>query len=88
MDKLTDGKTRQDSLTSTEVLTLKAQNKVADNILSSISSEKIRLGISCESLQMIHMNCQALFSLKKIYKKIKMPSVANAIRTWLRVARG
>ena len=42
---------------------------VADNILNTylLFAEKMRLGISCESSagQMIHMKCQALFSLKE-----------------------
>ena len=48
-------------------------------------SEKIRLGILCESSarQMIHMKCQALFSLKTIKRGwgIKVPSAAVVVST-------
>ena len=50
------------------ILTLKSQSKiVADILKKNYFSDKIKLGISCESsaLQMIHMLCQVLFSLKK-----------------------
>ena len=59
---------------------LKALSKiVADNILNFhyYFSERIRLGISCESSasQVIHMKCQALFSQKN-KNKTKMSSTA------------
>ena len=59
---------------------------VADNIVFFYYfSEKIKLGISCESSarQMIHMKCQALFSLKKKIKiKTEMLSAAVVISTF------
>ena len=53
-------------------------------------SEKIRLGILCESSarQMIHMKCHVLFSLKKKKKKkkIKMLSAAVVVSIlWVKV---
>ena len=44
-------------------------------------SEKIRLGISCESSarQMINLKCQKLFSLKKIQRKKKELSFVAGI---------
>ena len=39
--------------------------------------EEIRLDISCKLKQKIYMKCHALFSLKKIYEKNRMPSVTN-----------
>ena len=52
----------------------------------SYFSDKIRLGISCEltAYQMIHMKCQALFSLKtkkKNKKKIEVSYAAVVIST-------
>ena len=53
-------------------LTLKVLSKfVAGDILKLIMlfSEKIRLGILCK-LSVIHMKCQALFSLENIRKSV------------------
>ena len=65
-------------------LNIKALSKiVADKIPNHFDyfSEKIRLGTSHESSarQIIHMNCQALFFLKKMQTKIKMSSAAVVI---------
>ena len=63
-------------------LTLKALSKmVADNIIIFFS-DKIRLDISCElSTELtIHMQCQALFSLKK---KMQEKSKCCLLQFWL-----
>ena len=64
--------------------TLKALIAVAADVIlknKNYFSEKIRLGISCESFawQKIDMNCQALFFLKN--KNIKMSSAVVVIST-------
>ena len=69
------------------VVKVKALSKIeADNILNLFYyfSEKIRLGVSCKlsTRQLIHMKCQAVFSLKNKYKKIKMSSATVVISTF------
>ena len=44
-----------------------------------VFTEKIKLDTLCElsALQMIHMKCQTLVSLKNSFKKIKMSSITK-----------
>ena len=59
----------------------KGLSKTAAEHAYNYFSEEIRLGISCDSSpsQLIHMKCQALFSLKNTKKKKKKKKMTAVV---------